>query len=140
MEDHLHYLRDCPHYAFAWEWEDKWIFFSLTEARIWVKQMACGTPSVLFLTGLWQTWCWRNNSIFELQPCQFYEVVRKTQALHDEFITFCQPTSSNTSIAQIAVHWKPPLEGLIKLNVDDSFLEDSSRLGAGGVHRGHDGN
>lgn len=36
------------------------------------------------------------------------------------------------------MHWKPPLESLIKLNVDDSFLEDNSRLGAGGVHRGHD--
>jgi hypothetical protein len=65
---------------------------------------------------------------------------RKTQALNDEFITFCQPTGSNTSMARILVHWKPPLEGLIKLNVDGSFLVESFRLDAGGVFCGHDGN
>jgi len=38
------------------------------------------------------------------------------------------------------VHWKPPPEGLIKLNVDDNFLEDSFHLGVGGVLCGHDVN
>jgi len=52
--------------------------FSLTEAKTLVKQMASGPLAILFLAGLWQTWCWRNNSIFEEQPCQIHEVVRKT--------------------------------------------------------------
>jgi len=43
-------------------------------------------------------------------------------------------------MAQILVHLKPPPKGLITLNVDGSFLEDSFRLGAGGVLRGYDGN
>jgi len=43
-------------------------------------------------------------------------------------------------MARILVHWKPPPEGLIKLNVEDSFLEDGFRLGASGVLRGHEGN
>lgn len=115
-------------------------FFSLTETTTWVKQMACGTVSLLFLAELWEAWCWRNNSIFQEQPSQIHEVLRKTQTLHDEFVTFCQPTGSNTYISWILKHWKPPPEGLIKLNVDGSFLEDSFRLGAGGVLRGHDGN
>jgi hypothetical protein len=143
MEDHLHCLRDCPHSKELWlrlGMGGQRDFFSLTETTTWVKQMACGTLSLLFLAGLWKAWCWRNNSIFEEQPCQIHEVVRKTQALHDEFITFCQPTGSNTSMARILVHWKPPPEGLIKLNVDGSFLEDGFRLGAGGVLRGHEGN
>ena len=38
------------------------------------------------------------------------------------------------------MHRKPPLEGLVKLNVDDSFLEDDFRLSASGVLRGRDGN
>jgi predicted amidohydrolase len=42
-------------------------------------------------------------------------------------------------MARILVHWKPPPEGLIKLNVDGSFLADGFRLGAGGILRGHDG-
>jgi hypothetical protein len=67
-------------------------------------------------------------------------VVRKTHALHDDFITFCQPTGSNTSMTRILVHWKPPPEGLIKLNVNGSFLEDGFCLGTGGVLCGHDGN
>jgi len=79
-------------------------------------------------------------SLFKEQPYQIHEVVRKTQALDDEFITLYQPTGSNTCIAQILVHWEPPLEGLIKLNIYGSFMKDISRLGAGGVYRGHDGN
>ena len=60
--------------------------------------------------------------------------------MHCMTSSFCQPLGSNTSMARILVHWKPPPEGLIKLNVDGSFLEYSFRLGAGGVLRGHDGN
>ena len=66
-------------------------------------------------------------------------MVRKTQTLHDEFITFCQPPCFNTSMDQISSHWKPPPDGLIEIIVDASFLEDNSRLGACGVIRGHDG-
>jgi len=43
-------------------------------------------------------------------------------------------------MSRILEHWKPPPKGLIKLNVDGTFLEDSFRLGAGGVLHGHDGN
>jgi len=66
-------------------------------------------------------------------------VVRKTRVLHDELITFCQPRGFDKSMDRILAQWKPPPEGLIKINMDDSFLEDSSRLGAGGVICGHDG-
>lgn len=38
----------------------------------------------------------------------------------------------------ILSRWKPSHKGLIKINVEDSFLEDISRLGVGGVVRGHD--
>jgi hypothetical protein len=103
-------------------------FFSLTDATGWVKQMACGTRSLLFLAGLWQAWCWRNNSIFEEHSWQIQEVVRKTRTLHDELVTFCQPPGSDTSMNRILPRWKPPPEGLNKINVDDRFLEDRSRL------------
>ncbi|RHN54219.1 hypothetical protein MtrunA17_Chr5g0404331 [Medicago truncatula] len=38
----------------------------------------------------------------------------------------------------ILSRWKPPHKGLIKINVEDNFLEDISRLGVGRVVRGHD--
>jgi len=59
--------------------------------------------------------------------------------LHDEFITFCQLSRYDTSINRFLSRWKPHCEGLIKINVDDNFLEDNSRLGVGGVVCDHDG-
>ena len=79
------------------------------------------------------------EKIFEEYPWQIQEVVRKTRALHDELVTFCQLAGSDTSMDQILSRWKPPPKGLIKINVDDNFLEDRSRPGAGGVVCGHDG-
>jgi len=82
MENHLHCLRDFPHSMELWlrlGMGGQKDFFSLTESTTWVKQMACGTLSLLFLAGLWQAWCWRNNSIFEEQPYQIHEVARKTR-------------------------------------------------------------
>jgi len=67
------------------------------------------------------------------------EVVRKTQALHEVFIIFCQPPGFDTFMDRISSHWKPAPERLMKINVDDSFLKGSSCLEAGGVVRGHDG-
>ncbi|GAU21288.1 hypothetical protein TSUD_286980 [Trifolium subterraneum] len=69
----------------------------------------------------------------------FQEVVRKSQALHDEFIAFCQPLGYDKSMDRILAHWEPPHEGLIKINMDDIFFQNNSRLGAGGVVRDHDG-
>jgi len=40
---------------------------------------------------------------------------------------------------QILPRWKSDLEGLIKVNVDGTFLEDIPRLRVGGVVCGHDG-
>lgn len=118
MEDLLHCLRDCPHSKELWlllGLGGHMNFFSLTNAIGWVKQMACGTRSLLFLPRLWQAWCWRNNRLFEEHPLQIQEVVRKTRALHDELITFCQPPGSDTSMDRILVRWKPPPKGLIKM-------------------------
>lgn len=61
-------LCDCPHSKELWlllGLGGHMDFLSLTNVTGWVKQMACGTRSLLFLPGLWQTWCWRNNRLYE---------------------------------------------------------------------------
>jgi len=86
MEDHLHCLRDCPHFKELWihlRMREHIIFFSLTDATCWVKQMACGTLSLLFLAGLWQTRCWRNNSSIEEHSWQIEEVVRNKVSINE---------------------------------------------------------
>jgi len=45
----------------------------------------------------------------------------------------------NSHSSRLLAHWIPPPEGTLKLNIDGSFLEDISCLGAGGVVRNHDG-
>jgi len=43
------------------------------------------------------------------------------------------------SYSRLLAHWTSPPEGMFKLNVDGSFLEDSLCLGTGGVIRNHEG-
>jgi hypothetical protein len=67
------------------------------------------------------------------------DVVRKTFLLHDECISYYPNLGLDPHSSRLFVHWIPPPEGTLKLNIDGSFLEDLGCLAVGGVVRNHDG-
>jgi hypothetical protein len=129
MEDLFHCLRECPYSKELWLRLGMSLhsnFFLQTDVIVWIHDdMACGATSTLFIAGLWQVWCWRNNMIFEHQHWKIHEVVRKTFLLHDNCITYYPHNGNNISSSRLLAHWTSPPEGTFKLNVDGSFLEDS---------------
>lgn len=58
---------------------------------------------------------------------------------HDDFVT--NYPSKNTVHQQrtLTVRWQPLLTGIVKLNVDGSFSEQTSRMGSGGLIRNNVG-
>jgi len=65
IEDILHCLRDCPHSRELWfrlnmgHYNN---FFSEFDVKVWLHEMTKSTSSILFITGVWYAWCWRNNT------------------------------------------------------------------------------
>jgi len=81
-------------------------------------------PSILFVTGVWYVWCWRNNTIFEDQHWRIQDVMRKIFLLHDECISYYPNLSSDPQSSRLLAHWSPSPEGTLKLSIDGRFLED----------------
>jgi len=70
IEDILHCLRDCPHSRELWLRLNMGrynTFFSEFDVKVWLHEMTKCTSAILFITGVWNVWCWRNNTIFEDQ-------------------------------------------------------------------------
>lgn len=142
MEDLLHCLRECPHSKEVWLRLGMGAhpnFFSQAETNSWIYDMIHSTSMYIFIAGLWQVWCWRNNMIFEEQPWRIHEVLRKVYVSHDEFLDYFLPQGVDVASAKLTSHWTPPPIGYVKVNVDGSFLENCSRMGAGGILRDHTG-
>jgi len=99
-------------------------FFSEFDVKVWLHEMTKGTSSILFVTGVWYAWCWRNNTIFEDQHWRIQNVVRKTFLLHDDRISYYPILGLDAYSSLPLAHWIPPPEGTLKLNIDGSFLED----------------
>ena len=141
LEDILHSLRDCPHSRELWlrlnmgRYNN---FFSEFDVKVWLHKITKSTSAILFITGVWYAWCWRNNTIFEDQRWRIQDVVRKTFLLHDECISYYSNLGLDPHSSRLLAHWIPTLEGTLKLNINGSFLEDLCCLGAGGVVRNHD--
>ena len=64
---------------------------------------------------------------------------RKIFLLHDECISYYPNLGSDPHSSCLLTHWSPPPEGILKLNIDGSFLENFGSLGAGSVVRNHNG-
>lgn len=79
-------------------------------------------------------WCSRNNMIFETQQLwHISEVIRKNYMLHDECLTYYPTKDFDSTAVRILARWSPPPDSMIKVNVDGSFLDSASRLGASSV-------
>jgi len=107
MEDLCHCLHECPHYKELWLRIGMSLhlnYFLQTYVIVWIHDMVCGVASNLFIAGLWQSWCWRNNVIFEHQHWQIHEVVRKTFILHDDCITYHMHNGHNLSSSHLLAH------------------------------------
>ncbi|KAJ1390801.1 Ribonuclease H-like superfamily [Sesbania bispinosa] len=62
-------------------------------------------------------------------------IIRSINVTHDEFIRFLGDHGRNHLYQLRTAKWSPPPQDSIKLNVDGSFLQDSRRMGVGGVFR-----
>lgn len=67
-------------------------------------------------------------------------MIHKICLLHDECLTFYPTKDLDLVVNRLMSHWSLPHVGTVKVNVDGSFLDGTSHLGAGGVVRGADGN
>jgi len=70
MEDLSHCLRECLYSKELWLRLGMSLHstsFLQTNVKVWIHDMACSVAYNIFIAGLWQSWCWRNNMIFEDQ-------------------------------------------------------------------------
>lgn len=142
MEDLFHCLRECPHSKEVWLRLGMGIhpyFFLQADLDTWIFDMVHSESMYIFIAGLWHVWCWRNNMIFEEQPWHLREVIKKVYVSHDEFLDHFPNQGLDIASARLTTRWSPPPVGMVKINVDGSFLEDIPRIGAGGILRDHSG-
>ncbi|XP_039688729.1 uncharacterized protein [Medicago truncatula] len=111
-------------------------YFSDFDVKVWLHEMTKGTSAIFLITRVWYTWCWRNNTIFYGQHWCIQDVVRKIFLLHDECISYYPNLGLDPHSSHLLAHWILHPEGTLKINIDDSFLEDWI---AGGGVRNHDG-
>lgn len=75
--------------------------------------------------------------IFVEKPWKLREVLKKVYVSHDEFLEQFPHHELDIALARLTARWSPPPIGMVKINVDGSFLEGVPRIGVGGILRDH---
>lgn len=136
VEDILHCLRDCPHSREVWMRLGFWVhptFFRIHDVKQWIQTFANGDMAVLFMAGVWWSWCWRNNMVLGDGSWSINDVTHKILLSHDEFLSFLVLEKNRGMQRSQLARWSAPLNDAVKLNVDGSFLESSSSIGSDGI-------
>ncbi|KAJ1379445.1 Ribonuclease H domain [Sesbania bispinosa] len=109
-----------------------------TDLHAWIKTHALGNRATSFLAGLWEQWCWRNDSVIGRVNRDINSALRRISFLELDWYAFVV-NNHTFSREKKTVIWSHPLEGFIKLNTDGSRSSSSQRLGFGGVIRNDSG-
>ncbi|KAJ1431379.1 Ribonuclease H-like superfamily [Sesbania bispinosa] len=84
----------------------------------------------LLATVIWTIWQARNNAIFQGEPPNPYITVTRAQAQINECMHALQslvtPTNPSNQ-SNLFQQWRPPKQGVIKLNTDVAFSQDRGR-------------
>ncbi|KAJ1377886.1 Reverse transcriptase-like [Sesbania bispinosa] len=103
---------------------------------MWLQRLCRGPNSSLFLAGLWWSWCWMNNFIFNEEKWDVDFVVRNILCLSEE-IEDMRRVGDLTDPKNM--WWSSPPPGFLKLNVDGSYCGHNRAMYTGGVLRDSSG-
>lgn len=140
-ESTLHCLRDCHHTREVWlrlGLCQKPSFLQQSNVYIWIKENLASNSHCLFLVGLWWLWCWRNNGFFD-DKWDIHSVVRNIFLSLDAFERYLKLGIRYETMDPVCFTWTSPPTSFAKLNVDGSFLPNSSVMGSGGIIRDTNG-
>ena len=87
---------------------------------------------MLFFSGLWWNWQWQNNMVLDIEPWSMHMVM---QNIHNFWFDLTHIFTISPVSQEVNEKWLPPSPGLVKLNVDGSYLEYACRSGCWGLLR-----
>ncbi|XP_021729829.1 uncharacterized protein LOC110696801 [Chenopodium quinoa] len=88
----------------------------------------------IFWSIAWGVWLKCNRWCFEGKRWKSNEVIRRAVSMVGEFETVQEISNTNPSSPTLDSSWKPPMEGVIKVNSDAAVFAPSG-VGLGGVMR-----
>ncbi|CAL9009909.1 unnamed protein product, partial [Prunus brigantina] len=94
----------------------------------------------LFGVICWHLWKWRNDFIFKNKDELPFNPREMILSATKEWIKASTNNQLGGDKIQVRLAWNPPENGVLKLNVDGSFMRSTGSIGAGGVIRDHLGN
>ena len=139
IESLLHTFRDCPLSLAIW---DALLFnkdtnFNSQDFNWWFKHYALAPNGNIFVIACWVLWKARNHKVFNGNDWVNWVCLSHIYSLHSDVVVHLSNDAIQRPIRQ--VKWIPPLNNIIKVNVDGSSLSNPGRSGFGGLIRNNNG-
>ncbi|KAI5325826.1 hypothetical protein L3X38_034900 [Prunus dulcis] len=108
-----------------------WLFSNLCSKSVYDHQPWL----VVFVFTCWFIWKWRNSRVFNAEAELPVHPKRIIASAVSEWLQACHNSISKKTQVQIMLAWEPPVNGVLKLNVDGSRKGGIGCIDAGGIIR-----
>ncbi|XP_026460673.1 uncharacterized protein LOC113361748 [Papaver somniferum] len=149
-EDMEHIIFACKHARVVWrgrnvnidavrencssvaEWVISWFFTSNSDQdQSWL---------ITLMVGMWVLWKDRCEVFFQGVSLNPHNTVHKIHYRIASHMHCINPSQLPLTTSSIKIsNWKPPINDVVKFNVDGSYIQDSNSFGTGIVLRNHTG-